>query len=422
MPPDALAGYVVAAADLTNPTAATGAARPIPGASVTLEALVETPPLAGAVDPNRAPVELSADDAGVFRVDGLIPGTYRATFSAAGYVDVVCASVSVPTTPSPLGACLAGTRPITPGATSVVTMPGAISSIAGIVTFEGNPLAGVQVAAARLDRTTGTPVSVGPTVVTEPNGRFAFVFDPDQAALTPGTFELQFVLDGYVRDLMVVELGPGQRIVGLEAVMTLVPPTTTSTLPAEQRAVTGRVTNAFAGGPIANAAVTITGSNGTYVVTTLADGTYRIEGLANGLYNLAFSAPGFQPSARSITVPTDDRTGGNAALVPIPVPETTTIPPSTTTTLPADQRGVAGRVTAADTGLPIDAVQVTITGPGGTFTASTATDGTYQILDLPVGLYKATFSRLPEFFPEAKFVRIPSTDPNNGDMILRIAD
>ena len=69
----------------------------------------------------------------------------------------------------------------------------------------------------------------------------------------------------------------------------------------KDRAITGRVTRASDGGPLA-ASVSIHGGTSTEVIATAADGTWSAA-VADGEYTLAAMAEGFVPAIREHVVP-----------------------------------------------------------------------------------------------------------------------
>ncbi len=290
-PPDALVGTIVAASD----------GRPVPGATLTVQALLEEGSLNGQPDPNRNPIVITSATSGTYELLDMLPGSYRVAISATGYADVVCSGVVIPTTAEPSWTCLSGTTPITAGPGSPVALLAQTSSIAGIVTEAGEPSAGVLVAANRLDAITGSPAGVTPPTPTGDDGRFSFVFTPD-SKLAPATFELTISKAGFVTERRLVILEAGDNSIGLLVPLQAVPVPPPTTIPADQRVLSGivRDDNRL---PLANVAVQLTGAARSVGIVTLADGSWVLDGLDVGTYNVSFSKAGYNPVAISLQVP-----------------------------------------------------------------------------------------------------------------------
>ena len=406
--PGVLAGYVVAAADAVEPTG--GAPRPVPGAGVTIQALLDNPALPAGIDPNRDPVEVVADEQGVFESPSLIAGTYAVTFSTAGYLDVVCPNVTIPVPEAgdPLGTCAAGSHVVLPGASSIVGLAGDTASIAGIATLGDDPQAGVEVLVRRLDQTTGEPADVAADTsattgdapaaddmmamaTTGDDGRFSFVFGADRPPATPGVFELVFVVASDVAARQVVPLEAGENVVGLQVPIS--PMTST-----EARSLSGTITGGDTQAGISNATVTITGVGGSWEIATLADGTYGLDDMPAGTYNVSASATGYLAEAGEATVPTAD---GEAAVVDIELD-----PDPDQSRLPADVRRITGTVTSRSG--PVPNATVTITSANGTWSVSTLADGTYRLEDLQPGLHNVAVAATG-FASDARQVTVPGS-------------
>ncbi|MBN3034019.1 MAG: carboxypeptidase regulatory-like domain-containing protein [Bacteroidales bacterium] len=134
--------------------------------------------------------------------------------------------------------------------------------------------------------------------------------------------------------------------------------------------ITGTVSN-IVFGPIAGATVTA----GSFSATTAADGTYSMQ-VTEGTYDVTATANCFDPQTQSGIV--------------VAAGATVTVDFSLTGSI----YGVLqGTVTDATTMLPIENVVVT----AGTFSANTAADGTYTIIDMDPDTYTVTFEH-PDYF------------------------
>jgi len=76
--------------------------------------------------------------------------------------------------------------------------------------------------------------------------------------------------------------------------------------------LTGTVTNASSGAPVAGATVSVAGKT----ATTASDGSYAISGIAGGAYTMTVSAAGYQTWSSTVTVTNGITTTVNVALMP----------------------------------------------------------------------------------------------------------
>jgi TolB protein len=129
-------------------------------------------------------------------------------------------------------------------------------------------------------------------------------------------------------------------------------------------AIAGTVTDADTGGPIEGAAVSVDGEE----AVTGQNGTYRIDGLEAGEHTVAAEAEGYQPANQAASVAVGETTTVDFALAPKPVE-------------PPETGSIAGTVTDADTGAPIEGAAVSVDGEE----AVTGQDGTYRIDGLEAG-------------------------------------
>ena len=290
-PPDALVGTIVAASD----------GRPVPGATLTVQALLEEGSLKGQPDPNRNPIVIASATSGTYQLLDMLPGLYRVAISAPGYADALCSGVVIPTTAAPSWACASGTVAIAAGPGSPIALFAQTSSIAGIVTEAGEPSGGVVVAANRLGSIDGSPSEVTAPVTTGADGRFSFVFTPE-SRLAPATFELTLTKAGFVTERRLVILEAGDNAIGLLVPIEAVPVPPPTTVPPDQRVLSGIVRDT-SGAPLANVGVQLTGAARSVGIVTLADGSWVLDGLDAGTYNVSFSKAGYNPVAITLQVP-----------------------------------------------------------------------------------------------------------------------
>lgn len=144
---------------------------------------------------------------------------------------------------------------------------------------------------------------------------------------------------------------------------------------AQVGSITGFVTNAQTGNPIAHALVEATGP-GSGQAYTCQRGGYQINNLPSGYYQVTASATGYEPQTRdSVLVHPNQTTQADFALQPV-VGQTD---------------GIDGFVTDAQTGNPIPRALVIAHGPD-TAHAYTCNGGYFRILNLTHGIYSVTAS------------------------------
>lgn len=245
---------------------------------------------------------------------------------------------------------------------------------------------------------TAYPVDGGPSraEVTDPTGAYAI------RDLPAGDYRVEFT-DPSGRHLTQWYAGAASQA---DAWIVTVPTQQTALDAALQPALgslTGTVTDAVSLLPIAGVQVHVLGPDGSTVSesNSAADGTYLVGQLPAGSYTVHFTDPSGRyaeqwyagassaGAATTITMP-QDLAGVDAALAPV--------------------RNVSGTVTDSATGAPIAGVTVSLTAVGAdtaTATATTASDGTYEIAAPPVGTYLVGFTDpqqrgyLPEFYSGA---------------------
>jgi hypothetical protein len=135
----------------------------------------------------------------------------------------------------------------------------------------------------------------------------------------------------------------------------------TITLTPVPGSIHGTVTDAASHQALAGATVLLKDGNGAQVAQTTSDasGNYALNSVDNTSYTLVFSATGYLPYTKAVTVPAAQTVGANAALTP--------------------QGGsVTGEVTNKRTGLPVAGATVTLTQDGDSRTATTDAVGSYS--------------------------------------------
>jgi len=131
--------------------------------------------------------------------------------------------------------------------------------------------------------------------------------------------------------------------------------------------ITGKVTDAKTGSPVAGAAVTADG----YGTTTGSDGTYSLS-VKLGKYTVKVVTTGYEAKTASVDAAEEKTYTANVPMTPIALPGPATI---------------TGKVTDAKTGLPVAGATVKADGYGTT----TGTDGVYS-LKVTFGKYTITVS------------------------------
>ena len=135
-------------------------------------------------------------------------------------------------------------------------------------------------------------------------------------------------------------------------------------------AVSGTVTGGGTGVGGVQVVLTPVGGGAPSTTVTVGDGTYEVDGLPLGDYTLDVVAPdgSTAPPPRTISVPATGLTGQDVAL---------------------SRPGALGGAVTLD-GAPAAGVSVTVTGPGGSQTLVTDTDGQYFLDALAPGTYTVT--------------------------------
>lgn len=131
--------------------------------------------------------------------------------------------------------------------------------------------------------------------------------------------------------------------------------------------LTGTITNAADGRPIAGATVALAGTSGT----TNQSGVYRIENVPVGTHSVETSAPGFERRTDTVSINEDFPTTFSTALTPA---QRTTV--------------LTGTISNASNGQPISGARVAV----GTLSATTNASGVYRIDNAAAGNQTVTIS------------------------------
>lgn len=159
--------------------------------------------------------------------------------------------------------------------------------------------------------------------------------------------------------------------------------------------ITGTVTDADSGETVAGA--TVTADTGR-TITSAEDGTYTLR-LEPGTYDLDANAFGYDPTTiTGIEVSEDTFTTQDIELDPAPA------------------GSLAGTVTLDDTGNGIPGVQIEIQGTD--LTATTDTDGNYQIPEIPIGDYTVTATAVGFPDPPPQDITITTDQTTTADFAV----
>jgi thermitase len=270
----------------------------------------------------------TTDAGGGYTMTDVPAGSYEVTASKEGYqsaslmVNVISGSTSTANLPL-----------------NQVVLPG---SITGSVTDaeDGSPIPGATV-------TDGTR-----TATTDTSGEYAIADVPE------GTHQVTASKSGYesASSLATVVSG-GNAVTDFSLDEVTVP-----------GSITGSVTDADDGSPIAGATV----SDGTRTATTDTSGEYAIADVPAGSYQVTASKEGYHSSSMTVNVLSGSSAVANLSLNEVILPGS-----------------ITGSVTDADDGSPIAGATVS----DGTRTATTDTSGGYTIADVPPGTYQVTASK-----------------------------
>jgi len=283
-----------------------------------------------------ANVTTAAD--GTFVVTGIVPGTYTVSFSAQGYISASVSNVQLTggQTTTLNGALVA----IDPNLARVTVLVGDSTrrAISGaLVTIQYSNGASVQgtTSASGVIDFWNQPVGIDATIFVAASSQKMQRSIPGGFRAGGNDYELDFP------------------------------------------AVSGFVTDAVTGAPIAGCAVRILDGHGNVLNSTATDnsGFYTMSGISGGTYTMDFTEPGYQVF-RNVMVGIGPQGGAtqNAALTP-------------------DTGSISGTVTDAASGTPVAGAQVIVFDATNTpvGNALTAPDGTYVISNIAPGTYSVVF-------------------------------
>jgi len=226
----------------------------------------------------------------------------------------------------------------------------------GRVTAAATGLPIVDVTVSAID--TGVTVA---QAVTDPDGRYLI------EDLAPESYVVTFSNPDYQDRTLGAIIGPGQTT------------TLDAALASQPASVSGQVTSATTGLPLAGAQVVVLTEAGIRVATAVTDsgGRYQVDGLAAGSYTLVFEAANFQSKRSGVILGPGDAAVVNQALESNP-------------------GALRGTVSDAQTGEPLAGAAAVLRTAGGIPVASVLTDdeGVFFIPGLAPSLnYKLTVTR-----------------------------
>ena len=278
------------------------------------------------------------DTAGAYRLV-VPPGSFTVMVSAPGFLDATATAILT----------AGSTLTLSPGLAAASSAPPSTTSVYGTVVdaSTGQPLTGVDVAVS------------GGTIrtVSDASGTFSLV------NLASDTWELDLSLAGYSGAHITLSAPAGVSNLGIIRLPSLSGSTSDGI-------VTGSVTDAANGNPIAGAHITLTGS-ATVSAVTNALGAYRIAA-PSGAITITASAPGFLDATGSATL----SAGATLTFSPSLPADSAVVPTQTTLT---------GTVVDADTGLALAGVTVAVA--GGTPSVVTDANGQFLLADLAPGAW-----------------------------------
>jgi hypothetical protein len=274
--------------------------------------------------------------------------------------------------------------------TPLTTISKPVGDMNGMVSGPSGPLDGVT-----LDCSCGVTIQTGPTALLPgaASGSWALNGAP------PHTYTIDVHAPGYVSQSASIPVTANAAVAHS---FTMVP----------GGSLTGQVIDASTNAPIDGANVTCT-CGGVTAYGTNGPGTYSISDVVPGTAGtLTATAPGYVPATASITVPANGTLTQGLALQPAP-------------------GSILGTVTDFKNKLPISSAQITCTCGVTTVTAS---DGSYEMNNLPPGTYDVSASAplhdpvtasglilgpggtIQQDFalPQAKFVPPPTPPPGSA--------
>ena len=265
---------------------------------------------------------------GEYTIADVPPGTYEVVASKEGYES---SSLMVTVSEGDTAvADLALTRIIVPG------------TITGTVTDaeDGSPIAGATVSDASR------------TMITDASGEYAI------SDVLTGTYEVTASKSGYHSSSVTVTVLEGNTAVAHLSLTRIIVP----------GSITGAITDAEDGSPIAGATVT----DGTHTVSTDVAGQYAINDVPPGSYEVAASKEGYESSSLMVTV-----SEGNTAVADLSLTRIIVL------------GMIAGTVTDAEDGSALVGATVS----AGSRTTTTDASGEYTIADVLPGSYDVVASK-----------------------------
>jgi len=176
--------------------------------------------------------------------------------------------------------------------------------------------------------------------------------------VSPGSYQVTASKEGYQTSSLTVTVLSGiTALANLSLTQVIVP-----------GSITGSVTDAEDGSPIAGAAVT----DGTRTATTDASGKYTIANVPAGSYEVTASKEGYHSSSLTVTVLSGSSAVANLSLTQVIVPGS-----------------ITGSVVDAEDGSPVVGAIVS----DGIRTTTTDATGKYAIANVPPGTYQVTTSK-----------------------------
>ncbi|MEB3103842.1 MSCRAMM family protein [Ferviditalea candida] len=292
---------------------------------------------------------------GLYRVTGLVPGSYTARATASGY-----------------GAQLIGFN-IQSTATACFTLSPNPASLRGTITdaTNGRPLEGAIID-IRIANTFGVPLLTTKSGV---DGTYAV------SGLVPDNYTITARLPGYASSVDAIVLSPGQAAI-VNFAMRPNPAT-----------VTGTVTDAATGKPLANALVTLSDSRSIAIaqIQTDAAGRFLLEGVRCGEYSITVVLVGKQSISTCFFLAPGQRLNLSLSMRDIP----------------AGQGGNVSTVPIQGPPNPVPGAVVQILNKNNTLVATSVAnyDGAFQFPSLAPGCYTVTVEN-PGFGSQSAFVRL----------------
>ncbi|WP_019867116.1 carboxypeptidase regulatory-like domain-containing protein [Methylovulum miyakonense] len=313
--------------------------------SGTVTAAASHQPLAGvAITANGNNTTLT-DAAGAYRL--VVPaGSYTVTLAASGFLTATAEATVM------AGATLT----LSPSLTEASGTPPTTTSLLGTVVDadSGQALSDVDVA-----------VSGGTLrTVTDADGGFGLT------GLQPGNWELDVSLAGYRSAHITLTAPAGTSDMGVIRLPSL-------SGAQDEGIVTGSITDAATGNPIANAHINLTGSSSTTSAVTNALGAYRIVA-PTGNISVTASAPGYRDATGTATL----TAGATLTFSPGLLTESATVPTQAT---------LIGTIVDAASNQPLSDASVVVA--GSTVTAMTDGNGQFRLEGLAPGAWVLDVNR-----------------------------